>query len=117
MAVDPLQVKIEMISNGQVALIHLNGNLDAHTFETLQEHMSTLFDNEQFRIIVDLSHVGYMSSAGAGVLIGAMSQTQSNDGMLVLSGCNDGVLQVLNVLGLNNVFPLSPDVQTALRAF
>ena len=38
-------------------------------------------------------------------------------GMLVLCGCNDGVLQVLNVLGLNNVFPLAPDVQTALRAF
>jgi anti-sigma B factor antagonist len=117
MPVEQLSIKLEKVRENQIAVIRLSGHLDAHTFESLQETLADLFDDECYRVIVDMSDVGYMSSAGAGVLIGALSQTRSNDGQLVLMKVRQEVMQVLKVLGIIDIFPLAADEEAALAAF
>lgn len=117
MPVEQLSIKTEMLRDNQIAMIRLTGHLDAHTFESLQETLSDLFDREMYRIVIDMTDVGYMSSAGAGVLIGALSQTRNNEGQLVLLKVRQEVMQVLKVLGIIDIFPLAPDEESALAAF
>jgi anti-anti-sigma factor len=59
-----------------IVLIKVSGYIDAHTFEELENEIQSKFSAKQFKLIVDLSDVPYISSAGAGVFIGAFPQAQ-----------------------------------------
>ncbi|MBF0243761.1 MAG: STAS domain-containing protein [Planctomycetes bacterium] len=109
---------IEYTDLGQdVALIKVNGYIDAHTFEDLENEIQNRFSNRQFKIIVDLSNVPYISSAGAGVFIGAFPQAQENDGNIVLLNPSKNVLDVLDLLGLTEIFTVTKDLEAAKQAF
>src|SRR5438876_12350838 len=117
MPAEQLKIKAEMAPSKQVRVLHITGSLDAHTFENLQEALNDEFEQCHYKLILELSNVPYMSSAGAGVLIGALSQTQANGGMLALASCGEGVSQVIEILGLDQMFTVAPDVDGALKAF
>ncbi len=101
------ELELEVVSkdNG-VALIHLKGFLDAHTFEKLDNNLQDLFDSGIYNIIVNLGDVEYISSAGAGVFIGAMAQAQENTGNIVLVNPTESVQEVFDLLGLSQIFTI-----------
>jgi len=47
-----------------VTVMHLDGNLDNSTYEAFQSKANELIDNGAHFILVDLSHVPFVSSAG-----------------------------------------------------
>jgi anti-sigma B factor antagonist len=102
---------------GNVAMISVTGFLDAHTFEELEEAITELFSTGQYRIIVDLSGVDYISSAGAGVFIGALSESQENGGNIVLMNPTANVKEVFDLLGLSQIFSIVADLSKAKEQF
>jgi len=102
---------------GNIALIGVTGFLDAHTFEELEEAIAQLFSHGQYKIIVDLSGVDYISSAGAGVFIGALSESQENGGNIVLMNPTANVREVFDLLGLSQIFSIVGDVGKAKEQF
>ena len=103
-------------SNG-VAVIRVQGFLDAHTFEQLEEVIREVYDGGCFKLVVDLARVDYISSAGAGVFIGARSESQENGGDVVLLNPTEGVREVFELLGLTQIFKLAIDETAAVAAF
>jgi anti-sigma B factor antagonist len=101
----------------QVTVIAVKGYLDSHTFDQLQQALADLFDKGVFKIVLDMKELNYMSSAGAGVLIGAMSQATTNEGGLVLASMGPAVMDVFKELGLADVFKIAPDRDAALAMF
>ena len=91
----------------EVDLLKVAGFLDAHTFEQLEEAINNLFSQERYRLIVDLTSVGYISSAGAGVFIAALSESEENGGKIVLLNPTKGVLDVFDLLGLTQIFSVA----------
>jgi anti-sigma B factor antagonist len=102
---------------GDVDLLKVSGFLDAHTFEQLEEEINNLFSQNRFKLIVDLASVGYISSAGAGVFIAALSESEENGGKIVLLNPTKGVLDVFDLLGLTKIFSVANDQQSAVAAF
>jgi len=47
-----------------VTVMHVDGNLDNSTFEAFQARADELIDSGAYYILVDLSHVPFVSSAG-----------------------------------------------------
>jgi len=109
-------IKTERL-NPQVAFIEVKGFLDAHTFEALEEEINGLFAEGIYRLIVDLSGVDYISSAGAGVFIGAHTEAQENDGGIVLLNPTPNVMDIFDLLGLTQFFPVAQTREEALGAF
>lgn len=109
-------IKTERLSP-QIASIEVRGYLDAHTFEALDEEINGLFAEDVYRLIVDLSGVDYISSAGAGVFIGAHTEAQENDGGIVLLKPTPNVMDVFDLLGLTQFFPVVQSREEALGAF
>jgi anti-sigma B factor antagonist len=103
--------------HGNATVVHVAGYLDAHTFEQLEETISQLFGQNAYKIIVDLSKVEYISSAGAGVFIGALSEAQENGGNIVLLKPTDSVRDVFDLLGLTQIFRVEDELKAALAAF
>jgi len=102
---------------GDIELIKVSGFLDAHTFEQLEETVNGLFAQSKYKIIVDLTNVDYISSAGAGVFIAALSESEENGGKIVLLNPTKGVLDVFDLLGLTQIFVVVNDRQEAINAF
>ena len=100
-----------------VAMIRVQGFLDAHTFEQLEEAIREVYDEGCFKLVVDLAKVDYISSAGAGVFIGARSEGQENGGDVVLLNPTEGVKEVFELLGLTQIFKLADDEAAAVAAF
>jgi anti-anti-sigma factor len=100
-----------------ITVIRVQGFLDAHTFEQLEEEIRRIFDEGCFKLVVDLAKVDYISSAGAGVFIGARSESQENGGDVVLLKPTEGVKEVFELLGLTQIFKIAEDEAAAMAAF
>ncbi|MHC4779965.1 MAG: STAS domain-containing protein [Planctomycetota bacterium] len=102
---------------GGVHLIKVNGFLDAHTFEEMETTINNFFNESNFQIIVDLAGVDYISSAGAGVFIGAIGTAQENQGNIVLMKPTSNVMEVFDLLGLSQLFSFAEDIEGAVALF
>lgn len=100
-----------------VVVLRLAGFLDAHTFEELDETINDLFDAGVYRIVADLAELEYISSAGAGVFIGALAMAQENSGNIVLSSPTENVREVFELLGLTEIFTLADSAEAAVESF
>jgi anti-sigma B factor antagonist len=103
--------------DGGIDIVKVSGFLDAHTFEQLEEAINNLFAQGRYRLIVDLTNVDYISSAGAGVFIAALSESEENGGKIVLLNPTKAVLDVFDLLGLTQIFSVVGDRQEATAAF
>lgn len=110
------QIKQQKLQGG-VVFLAVGGFLDAHTFEQMEKKINDLFEENSYRLIVDLSKLDYISSAGAGVFIGAIGTAQENDGNIVLVNPSPNVKEVFDLLGLSQIFVFANDVNSALQQF
>jgi anti-sigma B factor antagonist len=110
------QITREKLQNG-IMLLTIKGFLDAHTYEEFESVLNELFEDNQYRIIVDISGLDYISSAGAGVFIGAIGTAQENDGNIVLMKPTPNVKEVFDLLGLSQIFTFAETREAAIRAF
>ncbi len=99
-----------------IVLLTVRGFLDAHTFEELEKAVNDLFDAGIHRLIVDLSGLDYISSAGAGVFIGAIGTAQENDGNIILVKPSPNVKEVFDLLGLSQIFTFKENRDEAVKA-
>ncbi|PCJ60291.1 MAG: anti-anti-sigma factor [Planctomycetota bacterium] len=102
---------------GNISKIDIGGYLDAHTFDEFESTLIDLFDEGEYKIIVDMSEVPYISSAGAGVFIWAHSQANNNDGDIVIMKPSANVSEVLELLGLDQVFKIVSNLEAGLKTF
>ncbi|MHC4503696.1 MAG: STAS domain-containing protein [Planctomycetota bacterium] len=101
---------------GDVDLLKVSGFLDAHTVEQLEEFINNLFSQGRFKLVIDLAGVGYISSAGAGVFIAALSESEENGGKIVLLNPTKTVMDVFDLLGLTQIFTVANERQEAVDA-
>jgi len=111
-----LKITNEQASDG-VVYFELEGLLDAHNFETLESLFEKHFENGLFRFVVDIRRLSYVSSAGAGVFIGAVGSCQDNDGNIVLVQPSQEVREIFELLGVLQIFPVAQSRATALEVF
>ncbi len=96
-------------------LVRLAGNLtlgrDAQSFEWVIEE---LIKGGQTRIVVDLTEVPYVDSAGIGILIGCHGKVTGAGGQFRLAGTTERVLRVFQITRVDSILVLHPTVAAAL---
>jgi anti-sigma B factor antagonist len=110
------QIETEKLQSG-VSLVHVKGFLDAYTYEAFEKTINDLFESGSYKIVVDLSELQYISSAGAGVFIGAIGTAQENQGNIVILRPTANVREVFELLGLSQIFTFSESREDAVKAF
>ncbi len=109
------QIVKEKLADG-VVLLAVRGFLDAHTYEELEKTVNDIFDGGTYKLAVDLSGLDYISSAGAGVFIGAIGTAQENDGNIILMRPSPNVKEVFDLLGLSQIFTFKESREDAVKA-
>jgi anti-sigma B factor antagonist len=110
------RTEIADIPELDAVVLQVKGDVDAQTFEQLEDTMGSLIGRGVYRIIVELSEVRYLASAGVGVLISALCQARERGGSVVLMRPTETVYNVLELLGILAVFEVASDRASALAA-
>jgi len=111
-----MEVTSESLREGPV-LIKASGRLDAATVAVFEQTLQQLLDEEQYRLIVNLNNVNYISSSGLRALITARRRAIGQGGEIFLCCMSPRVRQVFDMIGFSSVFSVYEDVEQALQAF
>ncbi|MDF1706183.1 MAG: STAS domain-containing protein [Aeromicrobium sp.] len=96
-------------------LFTLDGDIDIETARHLRAELIAGLPSGDERVVVDLSKVDFMDSSGLGALVGAWKIVREN-GAFRVAGANSVVHRVLTITGMENVFEIHPDLESALPA-
>ena len=100
-----------------VRVVHVRGYLDAHTFQQLDDAISDVFAADIYKIAVNLEQVNYISSAGAGVFIGAHGPAKESGGDIILVNPTEGVIRIFELLGITQLFTIVSTLDEAISRF
>ena len=83
----------------------------------MEKTIGELYDNGNYKLIIVLSDVPYISSAGAGVFIWAIGKAQDQGGNIVLVNPTPNVKEVFDLLGLTQIFTFTGTIDSAIKVF
>jgi anti-sigma B factor antagonist len=95
-------------------VVPLKGEIDLHVSPTVTAALTEVIDQKPGRLVVDLSEVTYIDSAGLAALIQAMQKVEGYGGKFMLSGLQETVRSIFEISRLDQVFQIFPDADAAL---
>ena len=110
-------LNISVESMKRVDLMRVAGRVDSNTAPELDDKLKELASNGRHNIVLELSQVDYMSSAGLRALVSANKECQRNRGDVRLSSPSERVAEVLDLAGLNELFQTYEDTTQAVGSF
>ena len=109
-----MNITTETIDGIQV--VRLNGDLDTTSSPQAQEAIDTLLDSGASNLLVNLEHVGFVSSTGLRVLLSTAKRLRSVGGNLRISNLNETVNEVFEISGFIAILNVFADEQSALSS-
>jgi anti-sigma B factor antagonist len=118
MAVDGIVVSVIPSSNSnKVSILSVSGYLDTTTASELESALLGLIRKGMCRVVVDLSGVNYISSAGWGIFIGEIKEIRSHGGDIKLAGMIGEVREVYQLLEFHSILEDFDTTDEAVAAF
>jgi anti-sigma B factor antagonist len=108
-------LEIAQERRGSVHVLALSGRLDTETSTDLELAVQDLLNAGERHFVLDLSNIGYVSSAGLRVLLATAKQLDGGKGTLRLCGLNAAVKQVFDVAGFSKLFSIYSTQTAALE--
>lgn len=98
-------------TNGDLLVSRLSGKL---SLETVHEFISTMRTEPAARLVLDMSGVSFLDSAGVGALVSLFVSRRNNGKTLALAALTQQGTAVMQVSGLLKLLPVYPSVEQAL---
>ena len=95
-------------------VLPLKGEIDLHVSPSVTASLNSMIEKKPERLVVDLSDVTYIDSAGLAALIGAMQKVEGYGGKFLLAGLQETVRSIFEISRLDQVFQIFPDADAAL---
>lgn len=110
-----ITMKITIKTVQETTLVDLAGEVDATTAPTVQEKILPLAGPGS-KILMNMTKVPYMSSAGLRMLLLLYRQTTAQNGKLVLVGLSEEIQDTMSVTGFLDFFATRPTLESGLKA-
>jgi anti-anti-sigma factor len=133
-----MQIDTTLNTEGRVpvTVLRVRGNIDTLSFSELEKKGEELYNGGSRRMLLDLSEVGYVSSAGVraihtlfnllrrnhpaendAALAEKMSGNKFKSQLLKLVHANDAVRQILHTSGYDLFLEMHDDLDQAIQSF
>ncbi|MEW6517093.1 MAG: STAS domain-containing protein [candidate division FCPU426 bacterium] len=100
-----------------VHLLTVSGFMDMTSVPKFEAALDELIAQGVIHIVLDLSYLEFITSAGLGAIIGRIRRVRQQEGDIKVGGCSDRVMEVLKTFGFTDVFQVSPTAEAALAQF
>ena len=105
---------IEVTTTEDHTVCRPNGELDAYTVGQFREVLGDLAETKA--LLIDLSDVPFMDSAGLGALIGGIRRTRESGGEVSVACSRPTLTRLLHTTGFDRIVPVVETVEEALEA-
>ena len=103
---------------GEVTVLELSGKvLGGPESEALREELDRIVLRGDRQLLIDLSGVPWMNSAGLGILLAAYSRLRDRGGVVRFSGVGERVRGILHTTKLLTVLDVVDDETAGIRSF
>ena len=109
-------MNVNVAKDGDITVVAIAGELDGKTSPEAQVQILPLVESG-CKLLVDMSHVNYMSSAGLRMMLLIYRQVMASDGRAVLVGLSEEIKDTMEVTGFLSYFEthdLAEDGKAAL---
>jgi anti-anti-sigma factor len=111
-----MEVTVTSIDNCDLVVI--KGRIDSYTAPNLSDTLNEITKHDIYKIILDMSDVSYVSSAGLRVLIDVQKTCKKlNQGEVLLVNIPQRVYETLELAGFVPLFKFYNNVPSALASF
>lgn len=107
-------LEIHVEDNEDYVLCRPVGELDAYTVGQFRDVLAEL--SSARRLLIDLSEVPFMDSAGLGALIGGIRRTREADGEVSVACSRPTLTRLLHTTGFDRIVPVVDTVDDAAAA-
>jgi anti-sigma B factor antagonist len=99
-------------------LVVISGRIDSYTAPDLSQALNEIVKDDRYKLVLEMSGVSYVSSAGLRVLIDIQkSCKKSDEGEVLLVNIPERVYETLELAGLVPLFRFFTNVESAVAAF
>jgi len=110
-------MKTEVKHKENITSVAVSGSVDALTAPDLARAIVDQIAEGHVYLVVDLTGVEFMSSAGLRTLLGAVKESRSQGGDLRIASTNPGIDKVLKMSGFNNIAKVFTSNADAVASF
>lgn len=94
-----------------VVLITITERIDGSTAPEVENVLESLQHRGRYKLVVDMSQLGYISSAGYRVLLSAQRKAKRYDrGEVILAGVPEQIRQSLDISGFTDYFTIYKEI-------
>lgn len=115
-------MEITTRAHHDVTLVAVVGSLDSNTSPQAQQALDAILSGGARKVVVDLTALDYISSAGLRVLLGTVKRLGGTGGgqgggALRLFGLNETVREVFDISGFSTILAVFATEADALKGF
>ncbi len=111
-------MKVNIRSEGEVSVVDLSGKITIGEGDVvLRETVETLLKEGRSKIVLNLSRISYMDSAGIGELVACYKRSREKGGQLKLLNPSGKVYDLLQLTKLEEIFETFRDEGEAIQSF
>ncbi len=103
--------------DGGVTLVEVSGRIDSMNANQLGDALTETINSGNFQLVLDLSSVDYMSSAGLREIVAALKKVKRNAGDLRIAQPSVRVLEVLEMAGLDTILQIFSSKMEAVGSY
>ncbi len=101
----------------EVTVVAVGADLDAHRSQKAKDLLGEIIKGGTVRLVVDLSSVAFVDSAGLGALVSALKSVRPSGGDVRICGARPEVTTVFELTRMTKIFRIFPDRESALASF
>jgi anti-anti-sigma factor len=106
---------IDTRKESSVLVVSFRGKLDASASIEAEKKVMGLISGGETKVLLDLSGMDYISSAGLRVLLAVAKKMKAGKGAAAVSGVKGAVDEVFRISGFKSIFRMFPTQEEALR--
>jgi anti-anti-sigma factor len=105
---------VETRSENGATILAVGGRLDAVTAPELEGKINELMNSGPTAIVMSLSKLEYISSAGLRVILAAAKKLKAKQAKFLIAGLQDAVKQVFEISGFYSILSIHASEEEAL---
>jgi len=110
-------MELKVREQDTVTVISISGSIDALTASELTDFADAQIEAGHNKLVIDLSQVEFMSSAGLRSFLGTMKNCRKDGGDMLLAAAQPGVEKVLKLSGFTEIIKMYPSLEDAAEFF
>ncbi|MCD6462170.1 MAG: STAS domain-containing protein [Thermotogae bacterium] len=107
-------MNLSYVEEQDKGIVHVKGDVDAYHTGELKKYVMDIIKNlEKSTLVLDMSEVPYIDSAGLGTLVSILREARLAKKAFVLAGLKPNVMRIFEITRLDKVFKIVDTVEEA----